>query len=82
MEIIFMNAENRKTNEPHKFVPNLSQRLGLTSSNQHIALQDLSIDYTLKNIRKRYKNNKLKIIPPTWNNELELPDGFYSVSNF
>ena len=32
-----------------------------------------------KNIRKKYKKNKLKIIPPTWNDEFELPDG--SVSN-
>ena len=34
-----------------------------------------------KNIRKQYKNNKLTIIAPTWNNEFELPDGFYSVSD-
>ena len=33
-----------------------------------------------KNIRKQYKNNKLKIIAPTWNDDLELPDGSYSVS--
>ena len=30
---------------------------------------------------KQYKNNKLKIISPTWNDEFELPDGFYSVSD-
>ena len=35
----------------------------------------------MKNIRKQYKNNKLKIIAPTWNHEFELPDGSYSVSN-
>ena len=27
METIFMNTENSKTNEPHKFALNLSQRL-------------------------------------------------------
>ena len=32
-----------------------------------------------KKIGKQYKNNKLKIIAPTWNGEFELPDGFYSV---
>ena len=26
-----------------------------------------------------YKNNKFKISAPTWNEELELPDGSYSV---
>ena len=34
-----------------------------------------------KKIRKQYKNNKLKIIAPTWNNEFELPDSSYSVSD-
>ena len=36
---------------------------------------------TWKNIGKQYKNNKLKIIAPTWNDEFELPDGSYSLSN-
>ena len=70
MQTTFMNTENSKTNEPHKFVINLSQRLGLKSSNQHVALQNLSIYYTWENIRNQYKNNKLKIIAPTGNNEL------------
>ena len=52
-----MNKENRKENEPHKFVLNLSQRLDLRSSNKHVALQKLPIYYTWKNIRKLYKNN-------------------------
>ena len=33
----------------------------------------------MKNIRKQYKNNKLKIIAPTWNGEFELPNGSYCV---
>ena len=28
-----------------------------------------------------YKNNKFKISVPTWNEEFELPDGSYSVSD-
>ena len=79
METIFMNTENSKTNEPHKFVLNLSQRFDLRSSDKRVALQNLSIYYTWKNIRKKYKNNKLKIIAPTWNDEFELLDGSYSV---
>ena len=35
----------------------------------------------MENIRKQYKNNKLKIIAPTWNDEFQLPDGSYSVSH-
>ena len=34
-----------------------------------------------KTIRKQYKNNKYKIIALTWNDEFELPDGSYSVSD-
>ena len=60
-----MNTKNRKTNEPHKFVRNLSQRLELRSSNKHVTLQNLSIYYTWKGIREQYKNHKLKIIAPT-----------------
>ena len=67
-----MNAENSKTHGQHEFFLNLSQRLDLTSSNKHVALQSLSIYYTWKNIRKQYKNHKLKIIAPTRNGEFEF----------
>ena len=80
METIFMNMEKSKINEPHKFFLNLSQRLDLKSSNKHVALQNLSIYYTWKDIRKQHKN-KRKIIAPKWNDEFELPDVSYSVSD-
>ena len=79
METIFMNTENSKTNESHKFTLNFLQRLDLRNSGKPVALQNLSIYYKWKNIRKQYKNNKLKITAPTWNDE--SPDGFYSVSD-
>ena len=59
----------------------MSQRLDLKSTVEHIPLRYLTIHCTWKNIRKEYKNNKLKIIAPTWNDELQLPDESYSVSN-
>ena len=46
METTFLNTENGKMDEPHKFVLNLSQRLDLRSLNKHVALQNLSIYYT------------------------------------
>ena len=81
METIFMNTENSKTNEPHKFVLNLSEILDLNSSNKYLALQKWSIYYTWRKIRKQYKNNKLKITAPTWNDKFELADGSYSLSD-
>ena len=44
-------------------------------------LQNVCIYYTFKNIRKQYKTNKPKIIALTWNNDFELPDGSYYVSD-
>ena len=58
METIFMNTGNSKTDEPHKFVLNLSQRLDLRSSNKHVAIQKSSVYHTWKNIKQQYKNNK------------------------
>ena len=54
--------ENTKRNGAHKFVLNLSQKLDLRSLNKYVTLQNLSIYYTWKNIRKQYKNNKLEIM--------------------
>ena len=81
MEMISMNTENSKMNESCKLILNLSQRLDLRSSSKHVALQKLSVYYTLKNVRRQYKINKLKIIAPTWNDEFEFTDGSYSVSD-
>ena len=77
METIFINTENSKTNEPQKFVLNLSRRLDLRKLNEYVALRKCSIFYTWKN----YKNNKLKRIASMWNDEFELPDGSYPVSD-
>ena len=49
-------------------------------NDKYVALSNLSIYYTLKNIQKLYKN-KFKISGSTWNEEFELPDESYSVSD-
>ena len=46
IETKLSNTENSKTNEPPKFVLNLSQSLVLRSSNEHVVFQNLSIHYT------------------------------------
>ena len=74
-----MNTENSKTNEPLKFVLILPQTLDLKNSDKYLALQYLSIYYTWESITQHYKNNKIKIIAPTWNYEFELLEAFYSV---
>ena len=46
-----------------------------------MVLANLSIYYTYKNIKSEYSNNKFKLSAPTWNDEFDLPDGSYSVSD-
>ena len=46
-----------------------------------LLLKNLSIYEMQKNIRQQCKNSKLKIIVPMWNDEFELPGGFYSISD-
>ena len=59
---------------------NLTNKIDLRSE-KTVALSNLSIYYTWKNIKSSYNNNKFKISAPTWSEEFELPDGSYSVSD-
>ena len=77
-----MNTDHSKTNEPDKFVLNLSQILDLRSLHKHVVFQNFSIYNAWKNITQQYKNNKLKIIASTQRDEFELRDGSYSMSEF
>ena len=56
-----MNTENSKTNEPHRFKLDLKDKLNLKNPNKNMALANLSIYYTWKNIKSEYNNNKFKI---------------------
>ena len=76
MEKIFISTENSKINESNKFIYQFTERLNLKiPNNKNIGLVNLSIYYTLRNIKSEYNNNKLKIHVPTWNDEFDLPDG-------
>ena len=76
-----MNTENSKTSEPHKFRLTSADKINLKDPNKNMAIANLSIYYTWKNIKPAYNNNQFKISAPTWNNEFDLPDGSYSVSD-
>ena len=79
METFFMNTKNSKTSEPHRFKYNLIDKLDLKNPNKNMALANLSIYYTWKNIKSIYNNNKFKISAPTWNDTFDLPDGSYNI---
>ena len=50
-------------------------------SGKNVALSNLSIHFTWKNIKKSYKNNKFKISAPTWIDKFGLYAGSYSISD-
>ena len=81
MHTIFMDSENGRTSEYHVLVLKLTNKLDLRRGQKTVALPNLSIYYTWKNVKSSYNNNKFEISAPTWNEEFELPDGSYSVSD-
>ena len=80
MKTFFMNSKNSKTNEPNRFKYDLIDKLDLRNPNKNMALANLSIYYTWKNVKSTYNNNKFKISAPTWNETFDLPDGSYNIS--
>ena len=81
MDTIFLSSENSKTSEPHILILTLTEKLDLRKGEKIIALSNLIIYYTWKNIKSSHNSNKFKISAPTWNDKFELPDGSHSVSN-
>ena len=80
MDTIFINSENSRTSEYHVLLLNLTNKIDLRSE-KTVALSNLSIYYTWKNIKSSYNNNKFKISAPTWSEEFNLPNGSYSMTN-
>ena len=74
-----MNTGNSKTSEPHRFKLDLTDKRNFKNPNKNMALGNLSICYTWKNIKSEY--NKFKILAPTWDDTFDLPDGSYSISD-
>ena len=78
METIFMNTENSKTNEPHRFKLDLTDKPNLKNPKKKIWLQLIEVFIT---VGKIYNNNKFKISVPTLNATFDLPDGSYSIAD-
>ena len=64
-----MNSENSKTPKPHVLILKLTNKLRI--GEKIIALSNLSVYCTWKNIKSSYSNNKFKISAPTWNDKFE-----------
>ena len=60
MNTIFMNSKYSKTSDTHRLLLNLTDKIDLKRKDKYIALSNLRIYYTWKNMKKSYKNKKLK----------------------
>ena len=80
-EKLLINTFNSKINQSNKFIYQFTDKLNLKNPNKNMPLANLSIYYTWENIKSEYNNKKFKIPAPTWNDEFNLPDGSYSVSD-
>ena len=76
-----MNSQNSRTSEYYVLVLKLTDKLDLRRGQKSVALLNLGIYYTWKNIKSSNNNNKFKISAPKWSEEFKLPDGSYPISN-
>ena len=81
METIFMNTKNSRTNEPRRFKFDLAGKPNFKNPKKNLALINLGIYYTCKNIKTEYNNNKFKVSASTWNETFDLPDCSYFIDN-
>ena len=65
MDTIFVNSEKSKTSEPHVLILKLTEELDFRRGEKSIALSNLSICYTWKNIKSSCNNNKFEKSDPT-----------------
>ena len=63
------------------FIGLLANLISKTQILKNIALANLSIYHTWKNIKSPYNNNKFKISAPSQNDECDLSDGSYSIAD-
>ena len=76
-----MNTENSNIDESHRFKLDPADKLNLKNPKKKMALVNLSIYYTRKNIKSEYNNNKFKMYASTWNETFDLLNGLYSISD-
>ena len=62
MDTIFMNSENSRTSEYRVLVLKISDKLDLRRGQKSVALSNLTICYTWKNIKARIRILNLKYL--------------------
>ena len=81
MNTILVNSKSSKTSDTHQLLFSLTEKINWKKNDKYVALSHLSLYYTWKSIKKSYKKNQLEISAPRWNEEFELLDRSYSISD-
>ena len=81
MDTVFTNFKNIKTSDPERLLLSLINKVNWKRSVTYVALSNPSMYSTWQNIKKSNKINEFKILASKWNEEFELPDGSYSISD-
>ena len=81
MDTIFINSGNSKTFDFYWLLLNLTNKIKSKKIDKYVVWPNISIYYMWQNIKKSYRNNKFEILALMWNEEFELSDGSYSVSD-
>lgn len=78
MGTIFINLEKSKVPDPNRLVLNLEYKTNVKRSDCMIKSWYLLY---MENIKKN-KNDKIELSGPTWDEEFEILNGSYFLSNF
>ena len=62
-----MNSKISETFDPLRLILNIINKINFKKRDKYVALSNLSVQCTWKNIKKSYKNNKFKASALTWN---------------
>lgn len=60
----FIKSENNESNEFHRLLLNVKEKINLKPTNKNLSLANLSIYYRWRNIKKKCKNKKHKVPAP------------------
>ena len=81
METMFINMKNSKKESATQIYFQFVTKIRLKKFRQTCCSSKLIYLLHEEEYKKKYKNNKLKKIAPTWNDDFELPDDSYSIAD-
>ena len=81
METMFINMKNSKKESATQICFQFVTKIRVKKFRQTCCSSKLIYLLHEEEYKKKYKNNKLKKIAPTWNDDFELPDDSYSIAD-